>query len=665
MDLSYRNYGYRQLGELSRQVATVDTFRGADLRNTAATVDPSRSPESLNMIRDEIGQVRKRMGYHTTATFSGRINGAYLLAGKELIHAGGKLYGKASGNWAEIGSMADRRSQERGGAATFVPVGRTTAQPWKEGLNATAASGNWAEIGTIADRRSQGWTLQGKLYLLDGEKLRVFDGTVLRPVEEVARIPILTISRAPTGGGEVFEAINLLQPAFQNSFLGTAGSTVYQLTDSGLDSTKVSAQVMQADGSWKTIQEGSGLSVNRTTGAVTFTTAPGVSPVLGVDNVIITAVKTRPGYRDKINKCTVATLFGVNGAADRLFLSGNPQFPNQDWYSEINDPTLFGDLSYSVLGQDNSAVVAYSVIADRLAAHKDVAEDGRNVILRSGLLQNGKAAFPIVGTLQGEGSLSPYSHLYLGREPLFLTRRGIYAITAEDVTGEKYSQGRSLYLNARLTQEASLDQAVACVYNDFYLLAVNSRVYVLDGLQRTYARGEPYSSFQYEGYLLDHIPARVMWVREGVLSFGTEDGRVCSFYTDKNALESYNDDGAAIRAYWDTPYFSGKVRHNKKWFTYLSLTLAPHSQTSVKIWGKVYGIWKLLVDDQGGGRYFDWNTIDFTKFSFSTDTSPHNIHHRIDVRYVDKLMLRLENDAVNEPFGLYDLALEYTEGAKF
>ena len=88
--------------------------------------------------------------------------------------------------------------------------------------------------------------------------------------------------------------------------------------------------------------ENSGFTVNRTAGTVTFTTAPGVSPVAGQDNVKITASHTVEGYADRINKCRIGIQFGVNGATDRLFLSGSPQLINYDWYSGLNDPTYWG-----------------------------------------------------------------------------------------------------------------------------------------------------------------------------------------------------------------------------------------------------------------------------------------------------------------------------------
>ena len=111
----------------------------------------------------------------------------------------------------------------------------------------------------------------------------------------------------------------------------------------------------------------------------------GASPVVGYDNVEITAAKTRKGYAEKINKCKIISLFGVNGAMDRMFLSGNPDFPNRDWYCKMADGFFWGDLWYSTLGQDGSARLSATASSTTgFAAHKSDAEEGRNVILRKG-----------------------------------------------------------------------------------------------------------------------------------------------------------------------------------------------------------------------------------------------------------------------------------------
>lgn len=602
--------------------SAVSFFRGLDLGRTAANVDISRSPDAVNMIRDELGKVRKRMGWHTVQSYEARINGAHIFDGQTFIHAGNKLY-----------------------------LGENV-------------------VGNMKDDFSKGFAIDRKLWLIDGEKLRILkkddDSYVLTNAEDEAYIPTVIISRDPSGAGIVYEDYNLIGRKFTNSFLGTASDTVYRLTDDMLDEDEVTAEVRDSLGIWVKRKENTDFTVDRATGTVTFAAAPGESPVEGEDNVRITASKTHEGYSNRINGCTAGTLYGVNGAADRLFLSGNADFKNCDWHSRLGDPAMFGDMSYALLGHDDSAVTGYSVVAGYLAAHKSESRDGRNVIMRTGETDSeGKAIFPIVSALQGEGDIAPRAHAYLGSEPLFLTARGIYAITSGDVTGEKYSQSRSAFLDAAIVNESGLCEASACVWNDFYLLAVNSKVYALDMLQKTYLPDEPYSSYQYEGYVLDNIPARVMWQKDGILCFGGDDGKIREFYTDKGDPLSYNDDGEAIFAHWDTPYFTGRHRHLRKHFNYLALSLAPHPVTSAAIYARKSGLWESLFKNATIARYFLFEYLHYGKLTFSTDRSPRCLGRKIDVRVVDKTQFRFENHEKNEPFGIYDFTLEYTETEKF
>jgi hypothetical protein len=52
-------------------------------------------------------------------------------------------------------------------------------------------------------------------------------------------------------------------------------------------------------------------------------------------------------------------------------------------------------------------------------------------------------------------------------------------------------------------------------------------------------------------------------------------------------------------------------------------------------------------------------------FSFSTDRSEKVVHSKIRIKKVDKARFRMENKYINEPFGLFDLALEYIEGGNY
>lgn len=604
-----------------RSVAVIDEFLGVDFTNSPSNVDLKKSPNGVNMIRDVPGKVRKCMGYETIKTYDARINGAHFRHGDEeyLIHSGTKLY-----------------------------------------------KGETALYSDMNDARSKSWQIEDNLYIVDGKALLVYDGITVKKASDDGYIPTLTIAKAPSGGGEQYEALNLLQPGFTELFGGTETDKTFQLSFSGLDSKAVQAWLLNSSGNWVQKTEGTDFSVNRSTGAVTFTTAPGVSPVSGEDNVKITAFRTVSGYADRINKCKIGILFGVNGAADRIFLSGNPDYINYDWYCDYNNPLYWPDTGYATLGTAKSAIIGYSIINDRLAAHKDSMEDDRNVILREGDITDNEPTFKIVNTLQGAGAVAPYSFAYLANEPLFLTDLGIYAITPQDITGEKYSQNRSFFLNGKLLEEPNLSEAYACVFKDLYWLCLNNVAYILDGLQPIQTdKSLPYATRQYVGFYRTNLPARVMWTHDSRLYFGTSDGKVCRFFDDPVTLTSYNDNGQPIHAIWDTPDFYGNLFYKNKTFRHLDVRLASAIATSVKIWVQKRGLWSLIKEDSSTARYFSFANLVFSKLSFSPDTTPKTLPSKIKVKKVDKARFRFENDMLNEPFGLFDIALEYVENGYY
>ena len=600
---------------------TIEYFRGIDLLNSPSNVDESRSPAAPNMVRDQVGKVRKRMGYttRTTAPNGGRINGVFFLGEDRLVHAGTSLYKLAGTEWTELAQ-------------------------------------------DMADDLSKGFVFEKKLYLLDGAVYRVYDGETVKPVSEDAYVPTIIISRNPDGGGTSYEALNLIGTAWKESFLGKADVKEYQLTAVELGEEPVKAEVLGEDGEWVEKSEGTDFTVDREKGLVTFQTAPGESPVKGQDNVRITAHKAREGYADKINKCRIFAVYGVGGAEDRVFLSGNRDEPGQDWYSGFEDPTFFPDTAYTRVSRDGSAVMGYAILGNNLATFLKGQGVGRNAVIRTGSLdEDGEALFRVTNTLLGEAPAAPWSFAYMGKEPLFLTERGVYAITAEELTGEKYTQERSYLISSALMELPEKEEASACIYRDFYVLAIGGDLYLLDGQQRTYEKDSPYSSYQYEAYYWPGIGARVVWVEDGVLWFGTAEGKLKEFASNVDDPESYNDDGAAIDAYWETSDFDGKTFFKNKTFTSVSIRLAAAVLTGVKIYAQRRGLWSLVFDAKERARYFDWSYIDFSKFVFSADRTPRTLSGKVKIKKVDKTRFRLQNQEKNEPFGIYAFGVEWKE----
>lgn len=538
-------------------------------------------------------------------------------------------------------------------------------------------SGTFTSVFQDANERiSSSWQIGDNSYILDGKDFYEFsikDGERVQVVDQDnAYIPVVTFAKEYNGGGTAKEALNLLQPGFIEQFLGAAGQRTYQLSFGDLDDTPVKAWLLDADANWILKEEDVDFSVDRETGKVTFVTAPGESPITGEDSVKIQAYRTVEGYRDRVTNCTFGALYGVGGAADRIFIAGNPEHPNWDFYSQFQDATYFPDTGYTTLGSSQSAISGYAIVANYLATFKDGFDQSQSVFIREGDMLvtdeetgTSEPVFKLINSLQGVGSISPYSFGYLQTEPVCLTKAGIYAITEQDITGEKYSQNRSFYLDGKLRKETGLETAVATVYDDQYILALNGSLYVLDGLQATRTdKSEPYATRQYAGFYCTDIPANVIW-NDDAVCFGTNDGKVCRFYTDQDALESYNDDGKPIYCCWETPDLDGKLFYKNKTFRYIAIRLMQAVKTSLKIYSRRFGLWTFIKEQTAISNILDFNNLDFNLFSFSADLSERLIHSKTRVKKVDKARFRIENDKLNEPFGLFDLAFEYVESGNY
>ncbi|MBQ4649880.1 MAG: hypothetical protein IJB73_04185 [Firmicutes bacterium] len=631
--------------------ASMKSFHGIDLRNSPSNVDLSRSPMCVNMIRDTIGTNRKRRGYETIGTLDGRVNGFHTLntpTGKShLVHAGTKLY-------------------------TFTPKN-------DEFLEVYAAAN---------DHFSMSRQVNSKLYILDGADILVFDGETVKSVSAVAYVPTTMIGKDHSGGGTSLEPLNLLTPFRTERFMGDATNLTFQMGTAELDADPVEIKALNEAGTFDTLEEGTDFTVNRTLGTFILKEAK-KTPVTGVDNLYVTYAKTVAGYADRVKKCDICTLYGMNGQRDRLFVSGNPEFPNYDWYCKSNDPTYFGDIWYSVMGQDDSSVVGYSVLNGQLLTFKDGAANDSNIILRTGIFDENTSqnTFKTVGNYEAAGALGKHTFASLKNEPMYLTtEKSIHAITPSDVLGERSSQERSYYISEALAGEEGLEESYGIKYKDFYILATGDKAYILDTAQAAYERNTPYSTRQYECYLWTGINARVLHVIDDDLYFGTTGGKVKRFFGSELGEQSggYTDDGIltektvdvdgvkittkeSFPCYWETAeIYTGGSDHAelKKTFKHLVVALNAFAHTGCRVWAKINGLWELIFDYDSSANFFSWDDIDFEDFTFRTDATPTLIGGKFKAKKLLHIQFRFENSKP-QPFSILFAKTKYTVGNEY
>ena len=618
---------------------TLEKFRGIDLTSGENACAEYRSPDAPNMMPNNDGYPIKRPGYRVERQMEGAVNGVWTL---------------------EIAKKSERYTVIHHGT-----------QLTAEGVRL---------CDDMADVRSYAWQIGNRLWIADGKKLRCVsaeDGLKAETAESIATVPVITISKAPNGtdGGTSYKPVNLLTGKRTDSFLGTETETDYYCSfQDWIDGSAVKVEILDADGVWQTgesIKIGEKTitwTVDRTLGKVSFSQAPGKPTVEGEDNVRITyEVESKA---DTINKMRIGVVYGVSGAMDRLFLTGNPDEPTTDRWSEWSDPAYWPDINSGELGQDGAPIIGYSILNDRLVTHKKRETEGRNAFVRAGELdEEGNALFRIVNVIQGEGAIAERSFQSFGGEPVFLTGDGIFALTPSDLTGERYTQQRSWFLNGGLLREQNLQEACSCVWGRFYCLAVNGKIYLLDNEQKSYESKSPSSGYQYEGYLFTDIPAHTLWVnKDGRLCFGTKDGRVCVLGDPLESIDgtdhiSVEDEtGVPVKARWSTPMMELDSWSNLKSIKNVWVVAIPHQRSSGEIIyctdKKTAEVAKTYTVD-----LFSFATMQFSRLTFNGITRGIIFPTRKKAKKVKMFQIVIKNEE-KEPFGLLALTLQYTVGGK-
>lgn len=408
---------------------------GVDFKNEESLVNLNRSPDALNVYRDytaESNCIQTRPGYFKLAEFDGKINGIYMHnSTTALVHAGTKLY-----LWNNFPSTPE---------------------------NPTILKSDMNNL------ESSFFIFNNKTYINDGTNYLVYDGT-LRNVTQDAYIPTTSIARKPSGGGEQYQDVNLLQPKRINKFIADGISTTYQL-----DATEItSVDSVKVDGATLTVT--TDYTVNTTLGTVTFTTAP-TTPADGQDNVEIEYSKTVSGYLNRIQSCTISVVFD-----NRVFFTGNATYKNAIFHSELNDPTYISDVNYYEDGTSESGIKSITVGNNILWVFKEPN-------------QNNATVFYHVPTTSGEyGRIYPVKQgnvstgcnstsINFSDDIVFLSKYGLEGING-DIEQEQLLSHRSSLVDNKLINTNNFDKAKMYEWKGYLLILTDKFVFLADSRQK-------------------------------------------------------------------------------------------------------------------------------------------------------------------------------------
>lgn len=469
-------------GELIPRVYS--SFRGVDFRGEE--INLVRSPDSLNMWKDykETESIRTRPEMESFAPFSTPVWGVffYKVGNTEmmLVHSGTTLYKIANG----------------------------TRKVLYTGLN---------------PRRSQSFIYNNIWYFKDGINYLQYDGQTIGEV--VGYVPITSIGRRPSGGGSTYEDVNMLTGIRINTFLADGESTEYFLDAQNIDTDFI--PIITVDEADVT-----DFDVDTVAGKIIFREAPAAPLTEGQDNVKIKFRRTIAGYRNRINNCTLLQVFD-----NRVFFSGNQDYPNTVWHCSLNDPTYCSDLDYYNEGLDLSPVSAMVAGNNALWVFKEPSQANTTVFYHNPTIdaQYGKV-YPSTHSSIATGCIA--TGINFNDDITFFSKRGMEAING-DVTTEQVIAHRSSLVDRKLLSEENYKDMILEEWEGYLLVIIDNKVYLADSRAMFTNETHPeYEWFYWE--LSENITCTK--VHDGTLYLGTASG-----------IYTLTDNEANIESYWTTP----------------------------------------------------------------------------------------------------------------
>lgn len=500
--------------------ANLTGFLGVDFSSSITDIDKRRSPRGYNFINTN-GTIEKRNGYKILAYLgqNANINGIWNVDTVDgeyfVVHCGTKLY----------------EMQTDFSSYTEVLIG-------------------------LADRKSQGAVINSKLLILDGKRAIVYDllesNNRVSYLDEIGYIPTTQIARVPNGtASQSYDSINLLQDSRINLFTSNETDTVYQLAETNITAVE-KVEVLNENAEWVVQSAITNYSVDLEKGQVIFKEVIGKPPVDDRDNVRIKYKVVSESNKSQVNKCTIMCVYGYAGANNRIFLSGNPDFANIVMYSHIDDITYIPVENVTKIGLEIVPVSGFArLLNGNLGILKPHSDTDSTLFEMGYATYNGAEAFPLRGSVKGEGNISQNAIDVLINEPLILTPNGVFALNSATLTDEIYVYHKSYYIDNKLKQEANLENAVGTVNDGKYYLAINDHVYVADSRFKSSSTNSKNSNYQYEWYYWTNLPVKVWFVWNNELYFGDKSGNICKFRNDDD-VDRFKDNTENVEAEWNS-----------------------------------------------------------------------------------------------------------------
>lgn len=452
---------------------TYGNFRGVDFRGEDINI--RRSPDCLNVWHDyrEIESIRTRPTMEKKADFTDTVYGIFFYNGQMLVHCGDKLYKVVNGVKTALFSGLNRNE-----------------------TNSFIFKNVW--------------------YFMDGKHYLQYDGSTIKAVE--GYVPTTSIGRKPSGGGKIQQDVNMLSDYRINTFLADGTSKEFHLDTQDIDDEYIEVLVNGTEVVAQAVGED---------GVVTFKNAPPAPLTDGQDNVSIKFRKKVNGYRERVLNCTLLQVFD-----NRVFISGNADFPNTVWHCSLDDPTYFSDLDYYREGVDSAKVKGLVAGNNNLWVFREPSQANTSVFYHTPSLDEeyGKV-YPSQHSSISTGCVG--KAVNFNDDIIFFSERGMEGISG-DVTTEQAVAHRSTLVDRKLICEKDYTKMLLAEWEGYLIVFIGDKAYLADS--RAMFTNEGHTEYDFFYWQMEKAITAAR-VENGILYLGTKDGVYT--LTGRGHLESY------------------------------------------------------------------------------------------------------------------------------
>lgn len=471
-----------------------NNFRGVDF--TDDNVNESRSPDALNMWKDykSLGKrIETRPDLELQLTMSNAIFGLFFYTINNvdhwIIHSGVNLY-------------------------DYNPVTKETKTIKETGMNPS---------------KSTAFIFNNIFFILDGINYLEYDGNTVKNVEgTIPKIAIHNMNKPETT--QIQEA-NLLTDYCYEEYLPDGESTDFTLSQKEVSDVTV----YSINGTTET-QITEGITIDKVNGVVTFNEAPAKSAASA--SIKIKYAKESDGA-NTIKKCRLTCLFD-----NRVFFSGNQDYPNMLVWCGLNDPRYIGVTSYSPQGSGISQIKALVPSNNALWVFKEAGHENTTIFYNVPTeIYDNKLEDTVKTYASSHSSISTGCNatgINFNDDIVFFSDRGMEGISG-DITTEQVLGHRSTLVDRKLLNETNYNDMILAEWEGYLLVIIDNVIYLADSNQKVSNNDH----FEYEWFYWElDKKIKAASVHKNILYLCSDEGII---YTLTNRNEERE-----IESYWTT-----------------------------------------------------------------------------------------------------------------